>query len=123
MPDRRRWDFYVGDMIEACERIVSYTAGMDQEAFFLGGLGYDATLRNLSVLGEAATHVPDAVRANHPEIPWREIVGTRNRIIHAYLTINSNVIWEIIRDDIPLLETNLRALLDRVKDDDPQDPV
>ena len=123
MPDRRRWDFYVGDMIEACERIVSYTAGMDQEAFFLGGLRYDATLRNLSVLGEAATHVPDAVRANHPEIPWREIVGTRNRTIHAYLTINNNVIWEIIRDDIPSLETNLRALLDRVKDDDPQDPV
>ena len=72
MPEHHRWDLY---MLEACERITSYTAGMDQTAFLDDRRTYDATLRNLELVGEAATHVPDSVRTSHAEIPWRDISG------------------------------------------------
>ena len=79
----REWRFYLEDMIGFRERVLSYTDGMDQNTFVASELAYDATLRNLELIGEAATRIPDGVREAHPEIPWHAIIGTRNRIIHA----------------------------------------
>ena len=107
----RQWHLYVRDMIDFCERVLSYTEGMNQDTFVGHALVYDATLRNLGLIGEAATRVPDAVRAAHPEIPWRAIIGTRNRIIHVYLGIDDDVIWTIIQGDIPAMLPDLRRLL------------
>ena len=108
----RRWSFYVGDMIGFCEKVMSYTEGLNQDAFVAAELTYDASLRNIELIGEAATHVPSAVRDAHPEIPWSAIIGTRNRIVHAYLGIDNDVIWTIIQDAIPAMLPRLRALLD-----------
>ena len=74
------------------------------------GLAYDATLRNLELIGEAATHIPEAIRTAHPEIPWRMIIATRNRLIHGYLGIDDDILWSIIRDDVPGLMLSLQAL-------------
>ena len=71
---------------------------------------YDATLRNLELIGEAATHIPDEIRAEHSDIPWRMIVATRNQLIHAYLGIDNDTLWSIIRDDVPELVIQLREL-------------
>ncbi len=114
----REWRFYIDDMIGFAEKVLSYTEGMDRAAFMASGITYDAVLRNLELIGEAATRVPDEVREAHPEIPWRMIVATRNRLIHAYLVhaylgIDDDIIWSIIRDDIP----SLLAALKRLKHD------
>lgn len=106
----REWSFYIDDMIGFAERVRSYTEGMDQAAFVASEITYDAVLRNLELTGEAATRVPDEVREAHPEIPWRMIVATRNRLIHAYLGIDDDIIWSIIRDDIPSLLAALKKL-------------
>ena len=74
------------------------------------GLAYDATLRNLELIGEAATHIPEAIRTAHPEIPWRMIIATRNRLIHGYLGIDDDILWGVIRDDVPGLMLSLQAL-------------
>jgi len=78
--------------------------------FVASSLTYDATLRNLELIGEAATHIPDGVRAAHPEIPWRMIIATRNRLIHGYLGIDDDTLWSIIQDDVPELLPLLKAL-------------
>ena len=65
-------------MIEFAERVLSYTEGLDQEQFTTDERTYDATLRNIELIGEAATHVPGYVREAHSEIEWRRIVATRN---------------------------------------------
>ena len=109
--ESRKWRLYVQDMIDFCERVLSYTEGMSQDAFVGNGLVYDATLRNLGLIGEAATRIPEAVRAAHPEIPWRAVVGARNRIIHVYLGIDDDIIWTIVQDDIPAILPELRRLL------------
>jgi len=81
------------------------------------GLTYDATLRNIQLIGEAATHIPSGVREAHPEIPWRAIVGTRNRLAHSYLTISDDVIWTIIQDAIPKLLPSLQSMLGTTEED------
>lgn len=70
----REWRFYLGDMIGFAEKVMRYTEGFDQSAFVSSGLNYDATLRNLELIGEAATHIPDPVRKANPNIPWRLII-------------------------------------------------
>jgi uncharacterized protein with HEPN domain len=97
----REWRFYVDDMVRFARKVLANVEGLDQAAFVESDLTYDATLRNLELLGEAAAHVPDDVRAAHPEIPWRLIVATRNRLIHGYLGIDDDTVWSIIRDDVP----------------------
>lgn len=99
-------------MIEFGEKIVAYTSELDQAAFVRDSRTYDATLRNLELIGEAATHVPQRVRGAHGEIAWREIVALRNRLIHAYLGIDDDVLWDIIQADIPELLSQLRSLMD-----------
>ena len=107
---QRDWRFLVEDMIGFCERVRDYTAGLDKAAFVASPMSYDATLRNLELIGEAATRIPETVRDAHPEIPWRAIVGMRNRLAHAYLHIDDDIIWTLIVDAVPELLAALRKL-------------
>lgn len=110
----REWRFYLDDMIDFAERVLAYTEGLDQESFVASGLNYDATVRNLELIGEAATHIPEAVRAASPRIPWRQVIATRNRLIHGYLGIDNDTLWSIIQDDIPALIEMLTALREKL---------
>ena len=107
----RRWDIYVRDMIECCDRVLMHTAGLDRAQVFDTAIVRDATLWNIGILGEAANNMPEAVREAHPDIPWREIIDARNRIIHGYGDIDEDVAWDIISRDIPDLLSRLRELL------------
>lgn len=109
-PPSREWRFYLDDMIGFAERVLAYTDGLDQAAFDASGLNYDATLRNLELIGEAATHIPAAVRDGAPQVPWRLIIATRNRLIHGYLGIDSDTLWSIIQTDVPAMLKQLTAL-------------
>lgn len=106
----REWRFYLDDMIGFAEKVIAYTQGLDQDSFVSSGLNYDATLRNLELIGEAATHIPDEIRQANPQIPWRLIIATRNRLIHGYLGIDNDTLWSIIRGDILALLPALIAL-------------
>jgi uncharacterized protein with HEPN domain len=108
----RTWQFYIDDMIEFADKVIAYTDGLDQNRFVHSGLNYDATLRNLELIGEAASHVPQTVRDKHHNVPWRLMVATRNRLIHGYLGIDNDTIWSIVKIDIPSLLLRLRELKD-----------
>lgn len=109
----RAWRFYADDMAGFCERVLAYTQGLNRETFSLDRLRYDATVRNLELIGEAATHIPEAVRHAEPTIPWRQVIATRNRLIHAYLGIDDDIVWSIVTDDIPDLLVQLNLLRSR----------
>lgn len=113
MSESREWQFYIADMITFAEKVLAYTAGLDQREFEVSGLNYDATLRNLELIGEAATHVPSEIRAANPEIPWRLIVATRNRLIHGYLGIDNDTVWSIVQQEVPKLLEALKVLVSR----------
>jgi len=111
----REWRFYLDDMIDFAEKVLAYSEGLDQKTFIAKGLNYDATVRNLELLGEAATHIPPEQRDAYPAIPWRQIIATRNRLIHGYLGIDNDTLWSIIRDDIPGLLPELRKFKKQTK--------
>ena len=113
----RDWHLYVQDMIGFGEKVLAYTEELDQEAFASDERTYDATLRNIELVGEAATHVPVEVREANPQIEWRNIIGTRNRVAHGYLGLDDDVIWSIVQVAIPELLPELRRLLDSVERD------
>lgn len=89
---QREWRFYIDDMIGFAEKVMAYTESMDKTRFLASDLNYDATLRNLELIGEAAMHIPEEVRAHHSEIPWRLVIATRNRLIHGYLGIDNDTL-------------------------------
>ena len=80
---------YLRDMVEFCERVAAYSAGHDQESLLADRMRYDAVLRNLELIGEAATRVPVNMRGLAPEIAWRQIIGTRNRLAPMPISVSS----------------------------------
>jgi len=103
----RTWHFYLDDMLEFARKAETYTRELEFEDFLNDSLTYDATIRNLELIGEAARNIPEHIRSKYPDIPWRQMMATRNRLIHAYLGIDDDTVWSIVTDDIPEL---IRAL-------------
>lgn len=89
------------DIQEACKRILEYTIGINYETFESNTQIHDAVIRNIEVLGEAAKLVSEKDRGRFPQIPWREMAGTRDRLIHDYFGVNLDIIWGIIQEDLP----------------------
>lgn len=106
----RDWRLYVDDMISFAEKVLAYTNGLNRQQFDASGLTYDATMRNLELIGEAATRIPLTVRESASNIQWRQIISMRNRLIHGYLGIDNDTLWSIIQDDVPVLLNALLAL-------------
>ncbi len=114
---RRRLVGHLKDMISICHKVGEFVAGMEQSKFASDIRTYDATLFNIALLGEAATHVPEPFREEHSEVHWRDIIGVRNRIIHVYPGVDVNIVWSIIEDDLPRLALQLQALLSELEPD------
>lgn len=77
--DGRDWQLYVEDMLDFAQQVASYTHGMDQRSFIADRRTYDATLRNIELIGDAAAHIPAQARRAYPGIEWQRIVATRDR--------------------------------------------
>ena len=118
MSEDRPWDLYVRDMLEACERVIEFTDAMDEAVFVEDVRTYHATLHNLALIGQAASHIPAAVRDSHPGIPWRSIVGARNVIMHQYLGVDDNLVWVMVSRSVPDLIPQLRDLLQQAERQD-----
>lgn len=107
----RDYRMYLEDMLEFSQDVIDYAQGLTLAAWQADAMRVDATLRKLSLIGEAATRVPDAIRLQAPGIPWRKVVGLRNRLMHAYPATDDSAIWSIVTGDVPTLRVSLRALL------------
>jgi uncharacterized protein with HEPN domain len=101
---------YVIHIGECLARIAQYVAG-GREAFMHSTLIQDAVLRNLQTIGQSVSRLSEALRAAHPEIDWRSIIGLRNVLVHDYLGINLERIWSIIERDVADLQHTVEAIL------------
>jgi uncharacterized protein with HEPN domain len=111
----REWRLYFQDLLDFCARILAYTDNMSRTEFEANQLNYDATLRNVELLGEAAKGLPERIRQQMPDIPWREIIGVRNVLAHGYFGVNNAVLWDIITQEVPTLFKQLQAYQTRVE--------
>ncbi len=103
------------DMIEMCDLLIRHAS--DRAALASDPVIQAAAQRWIEVLGEAASHVSDETRQAHPEIPWREIIGTRVILAHAYFHIDQDVIGQVVDRDVPALRSQLLAAADNVLGD------
>ena len=102
---------YLESMREAMARIRRYLGRKRRAAFLADPLLQDALIRNLEVIGEAAGRISRDLAARHPGIPWRDIAGMRHRLIHGYLKVNLDTVWQAIERDLPRLAKQLDRLL------------
>ncbi len=103
---------YLDDILDAAGKIETFTRGMSYEEFSGDDKTVYAVTRALEVIGEATTCIPRQVRERYPSLPWSEMAGMRDKLIHAYFGINRAIIWRTVRDDIPPLRPAVQRLLD-----------
>jgi uncharacterized protein with HEPN domain len=96
----RDWTFFLEDIQESCSRVLRYTQGMTFEQFRADDKTYDAVVRNLEIIGEAAKSLPNHVRTMMPDIEWSKATGLRNIVAHAYVGISDEILWDVIQNKI-----------------------
>ncbi|HRH36395.1 MAG TPA: DUF86 domain-containing protein [Catalimonadaceae bacterium] len=99
-------------MLDAICEIETYTMGVDKNTFVNHSMMFNATLRQLEIIGEAANHISLDLQSKHPEILWPRIIGLRNLVIHEYFGVDDNTIWSIIRVNLPVLKGQLEKIKD-----------
>lgn len=108
---KREYDDYLRDMLENAELALNFVQGMDYDEFFEDEKSNYAVMRALEVIGEAARQIPDDIRDSTPEIPWREITGMRNKLMHEYFGANMKVVWRTVQEDLPAIIPLLKKML------------
>jgi uncharacterized protein with HEPN domain len=109
----RKWQFRLLDIIQAIEKIMNYISEMDFEDFVSDAKTVDAVIRNFTVIGEAANHIPEQFVKSNPEIPWREMADMRNIVVHEYFGVNEKIIWDTIQKDLPQILAILRDIVQK----------
>ena len=103
---------YLIHISECIEHIESYVSRMDKKAFMTSTLVQDAVVRNLQVMAESTQRLSDRAKNTHPEIDWYRIAGFRNILVHDYLGIDMETIWNIVEKEIPALKATVRVMMD-----------
>jgi uncharacterized protein with HEPN domain len=109
----RDWTFFLEDIQESCSRVVRYTQDMTFEQFRADDKTYDAVVRNLEIIGEAAKRLPDEVRTMMPDIEWNKATGLRNIVAHVYFGVNDDILWDVVRNKIPPMKTAVDRFIEQ----------
>jgi uncharacterized protein with HEPN domain len=109
MSKRRDRDF-LADILEASGRALRYIADMNYEQFAVDSKTQDAVIRTLEIVGEATKRLSDELRANHDQVPWKNMAGLRDRLIHGYFGVNLDIVWQIVTEELPAVQNNVREI-------------
>ncbi|MDW3210015.1 MAG: DUF86 domain-containing protein [Reichenbachiella sp.] len=99
------------DIKEASNKIIKYTTDLNLTTFQSDDKTIDAVVRNFEIIGEAANHLGAEFKSEHNHIPWRKLIGFRNRIVHEYFGVDIEIVWSIIENDIEVLQFQIEEIL------------
>lgn len=108
----RDWKFRIKDILKAIDAIQEYTKGMGFRTFTGDRRTVDAVVRNLTIIGEAAVQIPEDLCLKHSEIPWYEMRGMRNLVVHEYFQADDAVVWNTVKMDLPSLPAHFEKILE-----------
>jgi uncharacterized protein with HEPN domain len=103
---------YLQDIARSCEKVLRYTQGLSQTDLIREEKTYDAVVRNLEIIGEAAKHISDELRKQLPNIEWRKVAGLRDMLAHAYFGIDNDILWDVVQNKAPHLAKSIADFLD-----------
>lgn len=107
----RDYYFYVKDIIEAMDAIAEFTEGLEFEEFRRDDKTSSAVIRKFEIIGEASKNVPANIRRKYPQVPWKEMAGMRDKLIHFYFGVNYELVWQTIKRRIPQIRPVLREII------------
>jgi uncharacterized protein with HEPN domain len=107
----RSWQERIQDILAAVAEIETFIAGFNRDQFLADAKTLKAVVADLTIIGEAARHVPNSVTQQHPEIPWPLMTGMRHRIVHGYYQVDPVIVWDTCQNDLAPLVGPLQQLL------------
>ena len=113
---RRVYRDYILDILSSIREVEEFTRGMNFEDFVKDKKTVNAVIRSLEVMGEAAKKIPPEIRDKYPEVPWKYIAGMRDKLIHEYHSVDLEIVWEVIRREIPPLRPKFEEILKELKE-------
>jgi len=105
---------YLDELIGAAETALKFASGLSRGDFQPGSMAFEAIVRQIEIIGEAAAHLPAEIQAQAPSVPWANLIGMRNRLIHGYFAVDPDVVQSVVRDKLPAMLPILKKLLERM---------
>jgi uncharacterized protein with HEPN domain len=102
---------YLHDILESVDDVESFVEGMSFEEFIKDRKTKNAVMRSIEVIGEASRQLPVALREKYSEVPWKEIIGMRDKLIHGYSGIDYETVWKAAKEDVPSLKKLIQKIL------------
>ena len=107
----RDYNLYLKDILAAIESIEGFIAGMDLDDFEVDDKTNSAVMRKLEIIGEAVKQIPDEIRRDYSQIPWKEMAGMRDRLIHFYFGVDYHLVWKAITERLPHIKQDIEKIL------------
>lgn len=108
----RDYKLYLKDILNAIEAIENFVQEMSLDQFMLDDKTSSAVIRKLEIIGEATKNIPEEIRLNYSQVPWKEMAGMRDKLIHFYFGINYNLIWQALKNRLPQIKTVILQIID-----------
>lgn len=112
----RDFQVYIEDIIEAINAIEEYTKGLTYEAFANDKRTVDAVIRNFEIIGEATKHIPVRIRQEYPKVPWKDMAGMRDKLIHGYFGVQLDVVWKTVKERLPTVRPLIEEAFAKMKE-------
>ncbi|MBU4298867.1 DUF86 domain-containing protein [Patescibacteria group bacterium] len=111
---KRSDELYLRDIFDSIVKIEKYLQNLNYDEFSENLMIVDAVVRNLEIIGEAAKNLSKEIKILHPEIPWKEMAGMRNKVIHEYFGVNLKIVWKTIKERLPELKTKIEEIFKNI---------
>lgn len=109
----RDYNLFIKDIVDAIESIEEFVANMSYEEFKNDDKTVSAVVRKLEIIGEATKNIPDEIKEKYPKLPWKEMAKIRDKLIHGYFSVDFEIVWKVVKEELPLLKPRIEEILQK----------